>query len=196
MHTKHLSLEDRYVISEMLSQKMSFKQIAIAVGKNCTTISREIKNHMEFKKTGGYGRSFNACRFRKACTNHHLCTNCASSKSKHCPLCEKCNSNCPDFQEEKCPKLDQAPYVCNGCPDKNKCTLEKRYYNAALADQEYREVLSESRRGISYSEAEIKHLDDFISPLIMKGQSINHICANNKRRRDKGRKSPFNSPFC
>ena len=53
-------------------------------------------------------------------------------------------------------------------------------YNAASADREYKDILSEARTGISYSEEEIAHLDQLISPLIRKGQSINHICVNNK----------------
>ncbi|WP_083806154.1 helix-turn-helix domain-containing protein, partial [Clostridium sp. D5] len=45
MKKTHLSLEDRITISQMLSEQQSFKQIATAVGKNCTSISREIRNH-------------------------------------------------------------------------------------------------------------------------------------------------------
>ncbi|MDE7432653.1 MAG: IS30 family transposase [Lachnospiraceae bacterium] len=178
-HT-HLSLDDRFIISQMLSERQSFKQIALAVGKNCTSISREVRNHMQFKKTGGYGRSFNACLHRRDCSVHSLCAQCTSTGKKHCSLCEKCNINCPDFQEQKCLKPEKPPYVCNGCPDKSRCTLEKRFYNAAYADKEYRELLSECRTGISYSEAEIRRLDEVVSPLIRRGQSLNHICANNK----------------
>lgn len=180
MSSKHLTLNDRIKISQMLSEQASFKSIAATIGKNCTSVSREIKNHMVFRKTGGYGRSYNACIHRRDCNVRGLCTNCSLGKRKPCSLCGKCNSFCPDFAEEKCLKLDNPPYVCNGCPDKIKCTLEKRIYNAASADREYKEVLSESRTGISYSEEEIAHLDQLISPLIRKGQSINHICANNK----------------
>lgn len=164
----------------MLSQQSSFKQIALAVGKNCTSISREIRNHIVFKKTGAYGRSYNSCRHRMGCSHTSLCPSCSSPKKKYCSFCEKCNSCCPDFVHESCPLLDKPPYVCNGCTKKNRCTLEKRFYNASSADQEYREILSQSRAGISYSEEEIKHLDSIVSPLIFRGQSINHICANNK----------------
>lgn len=179
MSKKHMTLDDRYTISKMLAEKQSFKQIASAIGKSCTSISREIRNHLEFRKTGAYAHPFNACVHRRNCSLALLCGQCDSKRSC-CSLCDKCNSVCPDFLEEKCPKLDKPPYVCNGCPSKRNCTLEKRYYNARLADEEYRSVLSESRSGISYSEAELKHLDTIVSPLIRKGQSINHICANNK----------------
>lgn len=45
---------------------------------------------------------------------------------------------------------------------------------------EYRETLSESRSRFTLTEAQITHLDSIISPLIMKGQSLNHIYVNNK----------------
>lgn len=180
MNSKHLTLDDRIKISQMLSEQKSFKSIAASIGKNCTSVSREIRNHMVFRKTGGYGRVYNACIHRRDCTARRLCTDCSLTDRKRCSLCDKCNSSCPDFKEEKCLRLNRPPYVCNGCPDRNKCTLEKHMYDAASADREYKETLSESRTGISYSEEEIAHLDHFLSPLIRKGQSINHICANNK----------------
>lgn len=183
MSKKHMTLKDRYTIYHMLNEGNSFKKIADAINKNCTSISREIRNHLEFKKTGAYSHGFNACVHRKSCLQTSLCSRCTSpvkNGKKRCSFCSKCNFVCPDFQEEKCKKLEKPPYVCNGCEGKRNCTLEKRYYNAIYADKEYRSVLSESRAGISYSEAEIKHLDSVISPLIRRGQSINHICANNK----------------
>lgn len=63
---------------------------------------------------------------------------------------------------------------------KLRCTLEKRFYHAASAHKEYRDILSESRSGLSYSEEEIKRLDDIVSPLIFRGQSRNHICTCNR----------------
>lgn len=180
MRNTHLSLEDRITISQMLSVRQSFKQIASAVRKNCTTISREVRNHMEFRKSGGYGRSYNACLYRRNCSNSSLCSSCTLSKRKHCSLCEKCNANCPDFKEERCRKLQKPPYVCNGCPDRRSCTLEKRLYHPSYAEREYRTLLSEARSGISYSEEEIRRLDSIVSPLLLRGQSLNHICANNK----------------
>lgn len=164
----------------MLAEQQSFKQIASAVGKNCTTISREVRNHMEFRRSGGYGRSYNACLSRRHCSNTRLCSSCSSNKRKHCSLCEKCNFNCPDFKEEKCRKLEKPPYVCNGCTNRHGCTLEKRLYTPSYADNEYRVLLSEARAGLSYSEEEIRRLDSIVSPLLLRGQSLNHIRANNK----------------
>ena len=180
MKKTHLSLDDRITIVHMLSEQCSFKQIALAVGKNCTSISREVRNHILFRKTGGYGRHYNACLLRKDCSHSTLCPSCLSSNIKRCSFCDKCNANCPDFQQESCSRLLMPPYVCNGCPDRRSCTLEKHLYSADYAHKEYRELLSESRTGISYSEEDIRRLDSIVSPLIFRGQSLNHICANNR----------------
>lgn len=85
---------------------------------------------------------------------------------------------CPDYQKQLCKRLLKPPYVCNGCESRTACTLEKRIYSAALAQREYEAVRSESRQGIQLTQQEALRLDSLISPLIMKGQSLHHICAN------------------
>ena len=44
---KHLTLQDRIEIQACLSHRMTFKDIARRIGKNPTTVSREVRNHME-----------------------------------------------------------------------------------------------------------------------------------------------------
>lgn len=47
-----------------------------------------------------------------------------------------------------------------------------------VAWNEYKEVLSQARSSISLSEKEISHLDEIISPIIRKKQSLHHICVH------------------
>ena len=75
--------------------------------------------------------------------------------------------------------LRKPPYVCNGCNQLRSCTLRKNFYDAKEAQKAYEKLRSESRTGVALDEAEIKRVDDIISPLIKKGQSIHHICSNN-----------------
>ena len=78
--SKHLSLDERMDIEKYLTQNKSFKEIGKLVNKNCTTISREIKNHYVTKNTGCVGRKFNNCIYRTTCPNRgKLCTlgNCS-----------------------------------------------------------------------------------------------------------------------
>ena len=49
---KHLTLDDRLEIQECLNRKMTFKAIAKLVGKDQTTISKEVKKHLEVKDDG------------------------------------------------------------------------------------------------------------------------------------------------
>jgi IS30 family transposase len=56
--------------------------------------------------------------------------------------------------------------------------LEKRIYSATYAQREYEAVRSESRQGLQLTEDDALRLDSIISPLLMKGQSLHHICVN------------------
>lgn len=176
---KHFTLNERILIKELLDKRQSFKAIGKALNRDCTTISKEIRNHRIFKKIGAYGRPFNNCIHNKACIETKVCDVCTHKSHRSCHFCPECRSSCELFQEEKCTLLNKPPYVCNGCNHIRQCTLEKAIYDPAYADKEYITVRSESRSGISINEAEAKHLDNFISPLIRKGQSIHHICSNN-----------------
>lgn len=112
MKNKHMSLEDRCKIEKCLNNNLSFKSIANEIGKNCTTISREIKNHYTILNKGAYGRRFNDCLNRGTCPFRHKC---------------KLNE-CINYEKETCPLLNKPPYVCNGCDKKKICTLSKRIY--------------------------------------------------------------------
>ena len=177
---KHLTLDERNIIAQRLNEGCSFKSIANELGKNCTTISREVQNHLVFKKVGAPGRAFNSCKHRFSCQERHICVNCPGRKTfSYCRNCKVCNSVCNLFEPDICQKLLKPPYVCNGCGKRNtSCTLEKRFYQPVAAQNEYRSVLSEARSGLSLSEAEIAHLDSIVSPLLRKKQSLHNICAN------------------
>ena len=49
---KHMTLQDRIEIQECLSKGMTFKSIAKRIGKDPTTVSREVKQHSEIHKNG------------------------------------------------------------------------------------------------------------------------------------------------
>ena len=48
---KHMSLEDRIEIEECLRHGMTFKQIGAQIGKDQTTVSKEIKKHITVVKS-------------------------------------------------------------------------------------------------------------------------------------------------
>lgn len=174
---KHLNLEARISIESLLNERNSFKTIGTFLGKDCTTISKEVRSHICFEKVGAYGRAFNDCLFalNHQCSAQKICRTCSSSSSRPCWTCGKCISSCISYTKYICPKFSKPPYVCNGCPDRSKCSLEKRLYKASYAQKEYEYIRSESRSGFALSENELKQIDDVVSPLLKKGQSLHHI---------------------
>jgi len=62
----------------------------------------------------------------------------------------------------------------------NLSTLEKSLYKAVTAEDEAKLSLRESRSGISLDEDEIQRIDGIVTPLVLQGQSIHHICCSNK----------------
>ena len=97
---KHLVLADRCVIEQGLNNRSSFKEIGALVGKDCTTISKEVRSHLVFKKSGAYGRSFNNCVNRTHCHYYGICDKCSfghGSRDHRCASCGRCTDTCLDF---------------------------------------------------------------------------------------------------
>lgn len=178
--SKYLTYEERLEIEAGLKKNLSFGTIGKQIGKDRTTIAKEIKKHSYEKKTGYGGWAYNACKHRGDCKLKDICGKgqCRRPSSAYCKLCSSCNDFCPDFVEEMCSVPLKPPYVCNGCEQYNKCTLRKNVYNAADAHIAFSENISEARSGILSSEAELFRLNALISPLIKNGQSVHQIYAS------------------
>lgn len=167
MKNKHLSFDDRLEIEKGLKSNQSFKQIGQTINKDCTTVSKEIKNHVIFKNTGAPGRPFLDCVHRKNCEFRQKGILCNYQTCEH-------------YEKEICTKLNKPPYVCNGCKNKSSCTLSKKIYEAEVAYREYKDILSETREGITYNKLELQNLNNILKPLIAEQkQSIHHAYINN-----------------
>ena len=173
---KHFSLSERIDIEHFLKDGYSFKAIGKELNRDCTTIAKEVKKHIICKRSGSYGRAFNNCIHRYDCRLSQLCDK-PSCKHRFCRFCSLCSSFCTQYKGEICPKLLEPPYVCNGCDKLPTCCLEKALYSADASQKQYEALRSESRSGITIDEAESNRLDLLISPLILRGQSIHHICS-------------------
>ena len=174
----HLTLSDRIAIEVGLRERKSFSAIALELGKDPTTISKEVRTHIKLKQAGGY----NPCIVRKDCKHYgDLCDPCKFTYGKSCSSCfkTKCFEICQDFQQTGCTKLTKPPYVCNGCIQRKTCKLERHLYEAKSAQKEYEETRSTSRQGFAVTPPELDRIDQIISPLIKQGQSIHQICVNN-----------------
>jgi IS30 family transposase len=176
---KHFSFEERATIQSELNSRKSFKAVASQLGKAPSSISREVRRHIEQKKSGSYGRHFNDCANRFSCSLENICQGAFPCSRKLCRNCKKCKDFCSAYRKETCQRLTQAPYVCNGCEKLLKCTLEKSFYKAVTAEEKAKLLLRESRSGISLDEEEIHRIDGIVTSLIGQGQSIHHICHSN-----------------
>ena len=165
---KHLTYDDRLQIQKALTLNEPFTVIAERIGKNRTTISREIQAYA--KESGKRARSKckHTCIFKdkKDCPVP-LCT------KRECSVqCAQCAKYCDRYEPIICEKLLRPPYVCNGCDARATCYLEKKMYDAESAHQEYRKKLKESREGITLSETETAYIADTLIPLVKQGVSL------------------------
>ena len=169
---KHLTLDERNFIEQELAKNTNFKEIARYLGKDPTTISKEIRKHRIRKEGQAIHVNFNHCAKKFNCHRHNLCN---PRCTKECRHCNHCNEVCSDFVDGTCFRLTRAPYVCNGCTEKYGCKLTKYYYRALPSFNKYKTLLSEARQGINMTELELSNLDKIVSPLVKKGQSLSHI---------------------
>ena len=72
--------------------------------------------------------------------------------------------------------------MCNGCAERNKCTLKKTIYDPETAHLEASNKISSSRSGFCTTEEYIARINEIITPLIRNGQSIHQIYVNNVDR--------------
>ena len=79
---KHMTLEDRIEIQECLSKGMTFKAIGQRIGKSQTTISREVKIHME-PYTNSFVRTEEVCP--KLLKAPFVCNGCEKKSRSSCP---------------------------------------------------------------------------------------------------------------
>ena len=150
MKHKHLTLEEREIIEDMLKEGFNLTQIGEKINKHRTTVSKEILNHRFLKKHIQYGTTFANCVRIDTCVD-------AGSKL--------CRTSCRYFEEKFCNLLNKSPYVCNGCPKKKNCRFSKYYYRAKEANNEYISFRTEARIGVRISKAEIYEIDQIITPL-------------------------------
>lgn len=176
---KHLTLEQRIEIEKGLTENKSFTAIANIIGKDPSTVSKEVRLHAKVKERPDSGYTNPPCVNRKDCKLTCLCSEQCGTM---CKVCKKpnmrCIDICPYYRTAECSKLRKPPYVCNGCGRKNHCLMPRRFYSSKYANDSYRDTLVSSREGINQTPESIQKLNDLLTPLIKdKHQSIAHVYA-------------------
>jgi len=176
---KHLTLDQRIEIEKVLTENKSFSAIAKLIGKDPSTISKEIRLHARTKERPDAGYTNPPCINRKNCKLTCLCDEQCGTL---CKICKKqdmrCIDVCPNYQTAECEKLKKPPYVCNGCGKKTHCLMPRQFYSSKYANDCYRDTLVSSREGINQTPESIQKMNDLLTPLLKeKKQSIAHVYA-------------------
>lgn len=178
---KHLTLDNRIFIEKCLDQDMTMRDIAKPLCKDPSTISKEVKKHRTFHPHNDLALKFspNRCSLKQHCSFKKICLSSTQCNGR-CASCKRvnCNKFCKSFVPDTCNRLLRAPFVCNGCSSRKNCRKDKFFYRASTANRDYRSVLIEAREGINTTEADLKVLDELISPLIRQGHSPAMILMN------------------
>ncbi len=176
IHTqKHMTLSVRIFIERSLADHWSFKDIASVLKKDPSTISKEVRKHRTLKEGSHYGMK-NNCSLLSSCRSARICDGkTCNDLCKRSKVCD-CTKHCAEFTPFVCPALKKPPYVCNGCSN-HACRHDKYYYRAKDADSSYEQLKHDCRQGINLTPEERASLDELVSPLILSGQTMDHIFA-------------------
>ena len=153
----HLTVQERIIIEKGIENGSIKAAIALTIGKDKSTVGKEIKKHRELVHKSSYKIN---CANIKNCSHNHVCDNCA------------------DFKPFTCNRRDRSPGACNGCSKYTHCRYDKYRYKADFSHKKYREDLVDSRTGINMSYEECKAMADIIVPLIKAGHSPYQIVTN------------------
>lgn len=147
----HLTLEERRIILTGITNGSTKTAIAQTIGKDKSTIGKEIKIHRSLT---------HKCNLPLECTAY-----------RKCPFARNCTSDCPEYQPFHCSRRDRSPGACNGCSYWSRCRFNKYTYSPEDAQMDYRTTLIDSRQGVNLTVSEAKELASIIGPLLKQGLS-------------------------
>ena len=152
----HLTLDERKIIQVGIENHSTKADIARTIGKDATTVAKEIRKHRVLKPRNTFNRPI-------LCAKSSIC----STKA--------CVRKCEHFEEPTCNRRDKSPGACNKCENTAKCSLDKYIYTAEHAHEEYRRDLVDYREGINLTTKERDALALILAPLLNQGQSVHQI---------------------
>lgn len=153
----HLTLEERRIILTGITNGSSKTAIAQTIGKDKSTVGKEIKLRRSLT---------HKCKMPLECNNYRRCVH-----GRQCTL------DCPEYIPFKCSRRDRTPGACNGCSNWSKCRFDKYQYCPEDAHRDYRTTLIDSREGVNLTIQQARAIADVIAPLLKQGQSPYQILA-------------------
>ncbi len=128
---QRIDVNDRAYIQQALNNKMPVNKIAEQLGKNPSSIKREIERNREIEPPSG-----NDCLNKKSCKERNACKKMCNQKL--CKFCDDCykDDQCQNYIKGFCETLiDRSPHVCNGCKSRYTCPYEKYVYKGGVANK-------------------------------------------------------------
>lgn len=159
----HLTLDERRIILVGITNGSTKAAIAQTIGKDKSTIGKEIKLHRSLT---------HKCKMPLEC-NHY----------KKCVYGRQCSPDCPEYSPFHCSRRDRSPGACNGCSNWSRCHFDKYQYCPEDAHMVYRTTLIDSREGVNLTVQEAKQMAAIIAPLLKQGQSPYQIITNHPELR-------------
>ena len=147
----HLTLEERRVILTGIKNGSTKVAIAKTLGKDKSTIGKEIKQHRQLT---------HKCSLPLECNNY-----------RKCRYERQCTAQCPDYSPFTCSRRDRSPGACNGCSNWSRCRFNKIQYSPEEAHLDYQTTLVDSRQGVNLTVQEAKAMAEVIGPLLKQGLS-------------------------
>lgn len=147
----HLTLEERRIILTGITNGSTKTAIAQTIGKDKSTVGKEIKLHRALA---------HKCKMPLECNNYRKCV-----------YGRQCVSDCPEYDPFRCSRRDRSPGACNGCPNWSHCRFDKYQYCPEDAQMDYRSTLVDSRQGVNLTVQEARVMAAIIGPLLQQGQS-------------------------
>lgn len=146
-----MTLEERRIILTGIIHGSTKTAIAQTIGKDKSTVGKEIKLHRTLT---------HKCKMPLEC-NHY----------RKCPFGRQCTPDCPEYEPFRCSRRDRTPGACNGCSNWSRCRFDKYQYCPEDAHTDYRTTLADSREGVNLTSQEARTMADIIKPLLAQGQS-------------------------
>ena len=154
----HLTLEERRIILTGVTNGSTKTAIAQTIGKDKSTVGKEIKLHRALT---------HKCGMPLECSNY-----------RKCAFGRQCTTDCPEYIPFHCTRRDRSPGACNGCSNWSHCRFNKYQYCPEDAQTDYRNTLVDSRQGVNLTVQEAKDMAAIVGPLLKQGQSPYQIVTN------------------
>lgn len=166
MGKERITLDDRINIQSSLAKHKTMKELCRIIKKNQSTIYRELKKYSYVKESD-----------RKGCFH---CSKLSECRADGVFVNRTVRYKCIDFEPIPCNRLKKYPFVCNGCDLVQACHKHKIYYDCKKAEYISRldRVGTRKKKRIPFKI--ISRIDEIVSPLVKRGQSLHHIYTTNQ----------------